>query len=286
MEMSVKKLLKRASAVLIRSLSFFVPSQVLFRSLLVVRRTEDAFHRRWGLPISFQKWIDHLYYSLRPSIVQTTFGQAVFYVRLNDPFHYDLVLGKHEPAIHKWLTKNVSRGMTVIDVGSNIGSYTLDIAALVGTEGVVIAVEADPATAMILKKNIQANCVPQVQVIEGAAYRTNGHARLGRAAASTGYTGLYYGKAAEWLEVPAFTLDSVVRRLGLQNLDMVKIDVEGAELDVVAGMTELLQTKRPTILIELHPAAVPAVSNLPSQLRQAGYRVEMLTRDHLIASPS
>ena len=271
---------------LVRAGSYVLPARRLFQSLLLVRKAEYAVRRRWGLPISVQKGIDHLYYSLRPAIVQSTLGDAIFYVRLNDPFHYDLVLGDHEPAIAKWLSTNVASGMTVIDVGSNVGSYALSMAMLVGAQGAVIAFEADPGVAMILRKNIQANGLSQVQVVEAAAYHTNGYVRLGRALASSGYSGLYYdNKGTQWFEVPAVTLDSTVRRLGLNKVDLVKIDVEGAEKDVIAGMSELLETKRPMLLIELHPAVVPAVREVPSLLERAGYMVEMLSRDHVIARP-
>jgi len=81
------------------------------------------------------KGINHLCYSLRPAIVQTKLAQEIFYLRLNDPFYYDLVLCKNEPIIGEWLSENLTKSTTIIDVGSNIWFYTLRIAALIGAPG-------------------------------------------------------------------------------------------------------------------------------------------------------
>jgi hypothetical protein len=131
--MSLKKWLKKSSKVLIRTFSLFLPSRIMFRLLLAVRRPQYGFRRQWGLSMPLTKGIDHLCYSLCPAIVPTKLAQEIFYLRLNDPFCYDLVLGKNEPMIGEWLSVNITKGITIIDVGSNIWFYTLRIAALIGS---------------------------------------------------------------------------------------------------------------------------------------------------------
>lgn len=130
--MSLKEWLKKSSKVLIRTFSLFLPSRIVFRLFLVVRRPQYGFRRQWGLPTPLTKGIDHLCYSLRPAIVQAKLAQEIFYLWLNDPFSSDLVLGKNEPIIGKWLSENGTKGITIIDVGSNIWFYTLRMAALIG----------------------------------------------------------------------------------------------------------------------------------------------------------
>ena len=130
--MSLKKCLKKSSKVFIRTFSLFLPSRIVFRLLLAVRRPQYGFRRQWGLSMPLTRGINHLCYSPRPAIVQTKLAQEIFHFRLNDSFCYDLVLGKNEPIIGEWLSENVTKGITIIDVGSNIWFHTLRIAALIG----------------------------------------------------------------------------------------------------------------------------------------------------------
>jgi hypothetical protein len=113
--MSLKKWLKKSSKVLIRTFSLFLPSRIVFRLLLAVRRPQYGFRRQWGLSMPLKRGMNHLCYSLRPAIVQTKLAQEIFYLRLNDPFCYDLVLGKKKPIIGEWPSENVTKGITIIE---------------------------------------------------------------------------------------------------------------------------------------------------------------------------
>ena len=130
--MSLKKWLKKSSKVLIRTCSLFLPSRIVFRLLLAVCRPQYGFRRQWCLSMPLTKGINHLCYSRRPAIVQAKLAQEIFYVRLNDPLCYDPVLGKNEPIIGEWLSINITKGITIIDEGSNIWFYSLRITALIG----------------------------------------------------------------------------------------------------------------------------------------------------------
>jgi FkbM family methyltransferase len=280
---SIRSVLKRTGSACIRASSYVIPGSILFSCLVELRRA-DNFLRRHGSPSLMRKAIDHFYYSLRPALIETQLDGLRFHMRLNDPFHYDLVLGEHERDIQNWLRENVKEGMVVIDVGANVGSYALSLARLVGPTGRVVAIEADPDIASVLVANMRENNFSQATVVQGAAYRQTGTVRLGRATASTSYSGLYNQGATEWVDVPAFTLDSVVQKEGLTRLDLVKIDAEGAEDDVIDGMSDLLATLRPEILVELHEWHGPT-AKIPSKLESAGYRIEMLSSIHALARP-
>jgi FkbM family methyltransferase len=281
---SVLQKLKRTSSVCIRAGSYLIPTPVLFPCLVAGRRVDNYFRKR-GSPRLLRKAVDHFYCSLRPELVETSLYGMRFRIRLNDPFHYDLLLEHHEAEIVQWLSENIKPGMVVFDVGANIGSYALTLARLVGPAGRVFTIEADPDIAAVLSENIRANRLFQVTVIQGAAYREARMMRLGRAAASSSYSGLYYENPEEWIEVPAFTLDEVAAREGLKRLDLVKIDAEGAEDDVVAGMSQLLCTLRPAILVELHSWHGSDTNQLPAKLESMGYSIDMLTVGHALARP-
>ncbi len=281
----MKGVVKSGSGATIKALSYLLPTGFLFSSFLLLRRF-DLRLKRSAAPTAVLKAVDHLFYSLRPAAVETHLGDAKFFIRLNDPCHYDQLLGLHEPAVVEWLSTHVKSGMTVFDVGANIGFYTLLTARLVGALGRVVAVEADPGVVAILRQNIRFNALRNVHIVDGAAYRADCQVKLGRAVASSWYTGLYYGKAAEWIEVPAHTLDSVVRQLALQRVDIVKIDVEGAEGEVLQGMDRILREDRPRLLVEVHRFhAAGDVHPAIQHLKKAGYSVRYLTQDHVVADP-
>ncbi|MGI0084715.1 MAG: FkbM family methyltransferase [Nitrososphaerales archaeon] len=176
---------------------------------------------------------------------------CTLWLRVNDPCHYDVAGGTYEAVVTKWLTENLKPGDTFFDIGANIGYYAVLAARLIGPEGIVIAVEADPNVAQILTKNFEANHLSNARVISGAVTDFSGTVRLGCAPAS-GWTGFYYRTADKWVEVPAFTVDSLVRSLRLTHVDVIKIDVEGAEGRVLDGMTDTFRRLEPKLLIEVH----------------------------------
>jgi FkbM family methyltransferase len=277
--MKGKRVLKVTSGGLLYALSCLLPTGMLFRLVKLLRRGHIRLTRA-NAPLLLRKAVDHCIYSLRPSTVQGTLDGLKFTIRLNDPCHYDLVLGAHEPVIAEWLHQFVRPGMTVVDVGANVGFYTLMLARLVGESGKVIAVEADPETCKLLRKNVEENFFRWVDVVSGAAHDTCGRVQIGRATASSGYSGLYYWDPAEWIEVSAFTVDSLVDPLGVKRVEVVKIDVEGAEAGVLRGMRRLLSEDRPLILLELHGQYADAALD---ELKKAGYAYDHLTAQHIVA---
>jgi FkbM family methyltransferase len=275
---------KSVSGWTIRYLSYLLPKILLFQAFLVVRR----FHVRLSqarAPQILLKGIDHVFYSLRPAVLRTRLGDAEFLFRLNDPCHYNLILGAHEPAIVEWLARNVKGGMTVFDIGANVGFYTLLTARLVGDKGRVVSIEPDPQAVEILKQNIHANALTNVDVVQGAAYGKCGEVRLGCAPASS-WSGISYRNAVQWIEVLAYTVDALASRLKLGRVDFVKIDVEGAEREVLDGMVRVLREDRPIVLVELHDRILEAHDHPTlQQFRRAKYRVFYLTDQHIIAQP-
>ena len=279
----MKQAIKTGSSAFIRGLSFLLPKVVLFRLFCGVRRFHIWLTERHA-PVPLLKGIDHIFYSLRPALITTQIDGATFLVRLNDPCHYNPVIGVHEPPVVAWLKENVRPGMNAIDLGANIGSYTVLLANLVGPEGRVLSVEADTGVVQILRHNVEANRLAHVDVVNGAAHSSCGTLRLGRAAASSWYTGAYYRQASEWVDVPACTVDSLVADRQWVRVDLVKIDVEGNETAVLQGMNWVLRNFRPIVFVELHDyndegSAHPALD----VLRDAGYDFSYLSPQHVIS---
>ncbi|MDQ3675187.1 MAG: FkbM family methyltransferase, partial [Actinomycetota bacterium] len=206
-----------------------------------------------------------------------------------------VIRGLHEPQVQEALRRCLPRGGTFVDVGAHVGYLTLIAARLVGPSGSAVAVEPVPANANAIRRNAALNGFANVRVIEAAAAARSGEAEL-ITVADTLWTRL-----ASVGEHPLECRRSSVRTVALDDLlesgelaavpDVVKIDVEGAEIDVVEGMRGLLARGRTTVICELHGtnerfAAVidelgMGVTNLdgPEPIAHAG------GNDHALAEP-
>jgi FkbM family methyltransferase len=169
------------------------------------------------------------------------------------------------------LIRSLRAGDHVWDVGANIGYLTLLAARIVGPAGRVVAVEPDPDCAAAIRTNAAHNDLHTVEVVEAAAAERSGVAelvvvrdRLWTRLASVGDH--HEGEAR--VEVRTLALDDVEGPPPA----LVKIDVEGAELDVIAGMTRLLRDARPIVVCEMHGRNAAFCAAMET----AGYRVTNL----------
>jgi FkbM family methyltransferase len=186
-------------------------------------------------------------------------------------------LGTTEPLVQDFLQRNVRPGDVVLDVGANVGFFTLIAARLVGSEGRVYAFEPLPSNVETLRRNVELNALANVEIIEAAVGAVEGRARLALGRSSLDGRLIADDQSAEEsVEVRVVSLDGV----GLRDpARVVKIDVEGAEWDVLKGMKDLLRT-RPIILCEVHSDGAPtdqlaAVADALGPLADE-YRLEFL----------
>jgi FkbM family methyltransferase len=180
----------------------------------------------------------------------------------------------YEPALQAAFNASLRPGQTVADVGAHMGFDTLHFARLVGPGGHVHAFEPDPANGRKLRRNCELNALDQVSVHLCAVSDRRGTARF----LAHGTTTSRVATAAEpaTVEVPTVTLDETLAPQGSDApIDLIKVDVEGWEVEVLRGSTRILREKRPVWLIEIHSAA--ALAQCFTLLVAAGYRVESLT---------
>jgi len=146
-------------------------------------------------------------------------------------------------------------GMTVIDVGANVGVYTFSAALQVGAEGCVLAVEPFSGCVRCLQETCRINQLSWVKVCAGAASDRNGKVRLSLHTASE-LNEVVSGDAEEIMkpgtfeEVACFTLDSLIEQENVDQVDFLKIDAEGHEIKVLEGCDRILKEFSPTILYE------------------------------------
>jgi FkbM family methyltransferase len=193
------------------------------------------------------------------------------------------VLGTAEPDIQAALKAIVRPGMTVYDLGANVGFISMIAARLVGPDGRVVSFEPLPANVRQIKHNAALNGFSHVTVFEAALGREDGQACFDVTDFPT--TGrlhnekkIHEEKTSE-LTVIVRQLDSVLAEIGIQQPDIIKMDVEGAEVDVLAGAYQTLAQARPLLLIELHgtnDAVAQALAEQGYEVRCLGTRLGIL----------
>jgi FkbM family methyltransferase len=176
---------------------------------------------------------------------------------------------KKEQGIARRFREHIRPGDTVIDVGANIGIYTMLAAELVGPSGHVHAFEPDPQSMCYLLTTINRNGLTgRVTLWNLAASDRSAHAQLYldlKTARTTSLRANAYApdpQRREPLGVGTAALDDLIT----QPPQFVKIDVEGAELAVLAGMARLLRDHHPVLLVEVLPENVPAVTSFLAPL--------------------
>ena len=143
----------------------------------------------------------------------------------------------------------VGQGATVIDAGAHVGYYTLLASILAGSSGTVWALEPDPTNAQYLRRHMLINHCENVHVEEMAAAGKSGPARFTHGTGSgTGHLDTAGSTTVEGVALDDFCS---VRRISPSAL---KIDVEGAEVEVLQGATEMLVRNKPVIFLSTHGA--------------------------------
>jgi len=163
------------------------------------------------------------------------------------------------------------KGFITLDVGANIGVYTLMAAKKVGSEGKVIAVEPESENYNLLMRNVRVNKCKNTVLIKMALSSFEGKSQLYLSAFSGKHS--LIAKGNKQVEVPVTTTTKLLNKLDVTKVDLMKIDTEGAELEVLKGSWEFLRAKkifRIAIAAYHNPAELDDIRNY---LRTYGYEV-------------
>ena len=210
---------------------------------------------------------------------------AGLYFKLNPRFEKDF-LGGGDARSEKIWRDNLEPGGVFYDVGSHIGVFAVSGARMVGPQGAVYAFEPDPDNVRFIKQNARRNSLP-VEVIAAAAWKCSGSLQFERAPDSdpSGMGGHLVAQAGcdPTISVRAISLDDFAQTH--RPPSFVKLDVEGAEGEVVAGARNTLMQYRPNLLIEIHND--DALRQVSALLEECGYDFECITPGdrQFIASP-
>ena len=183
------------------------------------------------------------------------------------------------PEEYEAFRRVVRPGFTVLDVGANVGAYTLLFAQWVGPAGHVIAFEPAPASIEGLRRQLALNhLAARVEVVEAAVAGTVGSASFecdGASGANALGTG---ARDARTITVATTTIDAFCAAHGVRP-DVIKIDVEGAELDVLRGARQTLASSSVEAFVEFHPTAWTQRGITPQAMR------DEFASQHLTAEP-
>jgi FkbM family methyltransferase len=207
---------------------------------------------------------------------------ARFLMKMEWQSHTEYALGIYEPDFLQALRRHIRRGDICVDVGGNLGYYSFLMARLTGPEGRVITFEPVAENLAVLRENIAINKFTNIQVVDTALGERPGVMKLIRSESetfsATPSARAYAVKGGhKEVEVQMDTLDSYLVRENLWP-GVIKIDVEGAEIDVLRGATETLRTMRPTVLLEIHGWGDSTSGEVTDLLGSLGYNVSLAGR--------
>ncbi len=197
----------------------------------------------------------------------------------SDDLNLDMVLGFHEPNTFEVFDMFIKEGMTVVDIGANVGYFTRCLSKKVGTKGFVYAFEPIPATFKSLQATISLNNISNVIAVNKASSDHNGTVTM--------YLSLKHYMASldvNWAsreggetEVPCITLDSFFETTG-KAPDFIKMDIEGGGVYALKGMYNIIRKHEPVLFLESHtPAEDIAIGQALSLMPYDVYRVGSTT---------
>jgi FkbM family methyltransferase len=198
-----------------------------------------------------------------------------FHMWLDPSSYSDFILGIYEPGCTEVLRKCAKEGSLCVDVGANLGYFSIFMSRLIGERGQVIAFEPMPDTVKMLRENVQANDLRNVTVVAAAASDESGPVEFFSEPSQS------MTKTASMLNdrfqgISQTTIVSSIRLddyfAGAARLpDFIKIDVEGAEEAVLNGARDTLARASPALVVEIHKWGSSGSQRVLELLSELGY---------------
>lgn len=191
-----------------------------------------------------------------------------------------LMLGVYEVTFANVFRKALHPGMTVIDIGANIGYYTLIASTRVGSSGKIIAYEPEPENIAFLKLTIAENNLKNVTTVQSALGEKTGMETLYCDPDNKGKHTMLPVSLNTPIRVPITTLDASLNDHSEKKIDLIKIDTEGWEAKIFLGMQKTLALQHPQIFFEFAPERIRKTGEDPlhllNTLVSSGYHIECI----------
>jgi FkbM family methyltransferase len=227
-----------------------------------------------------------------PFIASTVFGRRVAGNTNELLQQYIYYFGLWEPCLTRWIASRLRPGDTFVDVGANIGYFSLLASKLVGKSGTVVAIEPSPKTFRILQHNLAINRVNNVRALNMAAADKDELVEV--FGGNEHFTGLANICAASNQErgfvvegrVQAAPLSGILRAAEVETARLIKIDVEGSEWRVMQGLSDLFRRGRGDLefMVEINPEAGALQGRRPEEIvsafKAAGFHFYRIENDY------
>lgn len=257
-----------------RFLSIAKEYPALFRQLFTysIRGYLPPIHEHWLLRVLACEVFANVGFPMRDCPYRLYVPRELHSVYFDFFDHMD-----YERVTSKAFASQLKPGAVVVDVGANIGHYTLLGSAAVGPQGRVHAIECSPQTLALLEDNVKKNNLQNVEIHSFAASDTRGSLTLNVTAIGLSW----FNPHGQWpsvngsgttVTVPTMPLDEVIS----SPVDLVKIDAEGADLEVLKGMKRILaESPEIAVIVEWAPLMLAEAGKdpleLPKWLQEMGF---------------
>ena len=211
----------------------------------------------------------------------------IFYFNHNDPVlveqFYDIK--SYEKTTTSLLSKIVHKQMNILNIGANIGIFSILLSDLVGDDGKVFAFEPFPENINFLKRNIKENNCENLTVIPKAVSSKSGKSQLFLKESSTWHF-LSSSKSSEFksITVDTISVDDFLKHKSIKP-DLIMMDAEGSELDIFDGMHETIsKTSKISIICEYNPYALEQAgtdgTNFLEKISQLGFQINLIDEEN------
>jgi FkbM family methyltransferase len=217
-------------------------------------------------PAPLKRFANAILLSFIPTTIRV--GPAIVHLNPSDPVVSGaLMLRVYERDELAFFSRRCRAGMTVVDVGANVGIYSALAMQLTGSKGSVIAIEPHAESRRFLELTIRANAGTKAQshIFGCAASDREGTAQLFLNPQNKADNRLYRSEqtpSAQSASVQLRTIDSITEELGLRSIDILKIDVQGSEFSAIAGAAKTIRNSSGMMLL---------TEFWPDGIRQAGH---------------
>jgi FkbM family methyltransferase len=186
-----------------------------------------------------------------------------------------------DPAERRFLKRIAKPGFVFVDIGANVGAYSLIVAAACDDQTRIVAAEPDPVIRSRLEFNCAANQTMCIDIVSAAVSDVNGELELHLNTVNRGQNSIVAGEG-ESVRVPSLTLKTILDQRGIERTDCLKLDIEGAEHLVLSRFFEEADKDnypRYVIIEQIRRQPLTPAAHL---LLEHGYRVLRRTRMNLI----
>jgi FkbM family methyltransferase len=215
-------------------------------------------------------------------IKRTRIGNYTVQLDMNESIQRSIYLGEFEPEETEWFHRLIKPGMVIVDAGSNIGYYSLIASTLVGGSGKVYSFDPSDYAYKKLRESIRENQITNIHLFNLGLSDHPEERELLLRDKTLHSPSFCYGE--EYPTTPIgtsrlITLDYFAELSGIDHIDLIKIDVEGMEMNILKGMTGLLAENRVhRIMIEFNGYWLNLMKSSPAELdaylKYFGFEVE------------